>query len=427
MNTLGTDHSRRRVKPPWAAFVTLATFWVTACQERQADPGTFQATDSAGVTVVESTGPVWVDGEGWTLAPEPEVIIGAVEGDERYLLDGAAGARRLSDGRIAVLDVGSRRVRLYDRTGEHLMDLGGDGDGPSEFRTPQFLGLVSDTLVVYEYFPGSLTWFSPDGGFLRTSTVFAQSDGEIPRAMMLGIVEGIFGIALRIVGDRDRPHVEGLNRHPNPVWRFHLTNPAADSVFSVPGSEDMVNFPNPGAIQHRPVVFGNTTYLTAAGAHIYLAPTDEFSIQVRDIDGNLRRIVRRIDAPREVTSDDVNEYVESRIEALDLPPDRRTEFEQTVRQFRVAETMPAFRWVVADSEGNLWVEEWEGVGFEQGRFSVFRSDGAWLGRIDLPTGLPESRGGLFQPWIDIGPDYLLGVWTDDYGVEQVRLYRIEKG
>jgi hypothetical protein len=355
------------------------------------------------------------------------MIIGTVEGDERYLLDGAAGARRLSDGRIAVLDVSSRRVRIYDRTGKHLMDLGGDGDGPSEFRTPQFLALVSDTLVVYEYYPGSLTWFSPDGEFLRTYNVFDQSDGEIPRAMMLGIVEGIYGIALRIVGDRDRPHVEGLNRHPNPVWRFALTSPGADSVFSVPGSEDMVNFPNPGAIQHRPVVFGNTTYLTAAGAHIYVAPTDEFSIQVRDIDGNLGRIVRRIDAPREVTSDDVNEYVESRIEALDLPPDRRTEFEQTVRQFRVAETMPAFRRVVADSEGNLWVEEWEGVGFEQGRFSVFRSDGAWLGRIDLPPGLPESRGGLFQPWIDIGPDYLLGVWTDDYGVEQVRLYRIKKG
>jgi hypothetical protein len=282
-------------------------------------------------------------------------------------------------------------------------------------------------LVVYEYFPGSLTWFSPDGEFLRTFTVFAKSDGEIPRAMMFGIVEGRYGMGLRIVGDRDRPHVEGLNRHPNPVWRFDLTNPAADSVFSVPGSEDMISFPNPGAIQHRPVVFGKTTHLAASGDYIHVAPTDEFSIQVRDIDGTLQRVVRRIETPREVTSDNVDEYVERRGEALDLPDDRRTEFEQTLRQLRVAETLPAFRWMVADSEGNLWVEEWEGVGFEQGRFSVFRSDGAWLGRIDLPTGLPESRGGLFQPWIDIGPDYLLGVWTDDYGVEQVRLYRIEKG
>lgn len=161
-----------------------------ACQERDANPPTFQITDSAGVTVVESTGPIRADGEGWALSPEPEVVIGTVEGDEKYILDGVAGARRLSDGRIAVLDVGSRRVRVYDRTGEHLMDMGGEGDGPSEFRTPQFLGLVSDTLVVYEYFPGSLTWFSADGEFLRTNNVFHQSDGEIPRAMVFGIVEG---------------------------------------------------------------------------------------------------------------------------------------------------------------------------------------------------------------------------------------------
>ena len=89
--------------------------------------------------------------------------------------------------------------------------------------------------------------------------------------------------------------------------------------------------------------------------------------------------------------------------------------------------MPAFRWIAVDSEDNLWVEEFNDVGFGQGRFSVFRSDGAWLGLIDLPEGLPESRGGFFQPWMEIGPDYLLGVWVDQYGVEQVRLYRIEKG
>jgi hypothetical protein len=91
-----------------------------------------------------------------------------------------------------------------------------------------------------------------------------------------------------------------------------------------------------------------------------------------------------------------------------------------------AESMPLFRWIAVDSEENLWVEEWEGVGLDQGRFSVFRSDGAWLGHVDLPDGLPQARIAYDRQAVEIGSDYLLGVWVDEFGVEQVRLYRIEK-
>ena len=199
------SESSLAVRPIFHAILVVVL--LTACRDREPVPATFQTADSAGVTIVESSQPLWESGDGWTLSAEPEVVIGKMEGDERYLLDRVAGARRLSDGRIAILDVGSHRVRVYDPAGEHMMDLGDEGDGPSEFRNPQFLGLVSDTLVVYEYFPGSLTWFSPDGRFLRTSNVFDPTDGEIPRAMMFGYLEDRIGLGIRIVGDRDRPHV----------------------------------------------------------------------------------------------------------------------------------------------------------------------------------------------------------------------------
>ena len=407
-------------------FLMTVLFVLSACQGSEPGPTTVQSTDSAGITIVSSTDPLWGDGEGWVLSPEPEVVIGEVEGDERYILDQVAGARRLSDGRIAVLDVGSRRVRLYDPDGNHLFDLGGDGDGPSEFRTPQFLGLVSDTLVVYEYFPASLTWFAPDGGFLRTSTVFDPKDGEIPRAMTFGYLDDRFGVGIRIIGDRERPHVEGLNRHPTPIWRFDLSGQGADSLLSVPGTEEIISFPNPRAIHHRLYVFGNTAYLAASKNWIYVAPTDDFSVQVYDPDGALHRIIRRNVGPRSVTPSDIDQYVEERLSIIDPPAEERGELEKTMRAWQAAGTVPAFRSVVVDSEDNLWVEEWEDVGLGQGPFSVFRPDGAWLGNIDLPEGLPSTRGGLFQPWIEIGPDYLLGVWVDEYRIEQVRLYGLEK-
>jgi hypothetical protein len=407
-------------------FTTLSLVLLTACKRREPSAKAFWAADSAGVTIVESTHPLWESGEGWTLSREPEVVIGLAEGDERYLLSQVAGVRRLSDGRIAILDAGSNRVRVYDSTGRHLMDLGGEGDGPSEFRFPQFLGLASDTLFVYEQRGRNLTWFAPDGQFIRTSDVRRQTDVEIPSFAMFGYVEDRVGI---VIADRTRSLVEGLNRVPWQIWRFDLFNSDADSLFSVPGAEEMIAFPDPGRpglTRHRPHVFGKFTQLAASTNRVYVAPTDAFSIQVFDPEGILRRIIRRVVTPRSVTPSDLDQWVEGQLELRDPPPEERAEMIRTAGELSVAETMPAFRWIAVDTEDDLWVEEWEGVGLDQGRFAVFRSDGAWLGYVDLPEGLPQSRGDPYQQLIEIGSDYLLGVWTDDYGVEQVRLYRIEK-
>ncbi len=408
-------------------FAILPLVLLMACQGREPSTETFLVADSAGVTIVESARPLWERGEGWTLSREPEVVIGQVEGDEEYLLSGVTGVRRLSDGRIAILDAGSYRVRVYDASGRHLMDLGGEGDGPSEFRWPQFLGVVSDTLFVYEYVGGDLTWFSPDGQLLRTSSVFRGPDGVVPNVEMFGYLEDGLGIAIRHVASRDRSYVEGLNRPSMQIWRFDLFNAGADSLFSAPGYEQIISFPGGGVTGHHLYVFGKGTSLAVSKTEIYVAPTDEFSIQVFDRGGILRRIIRRNEAPRRVTAKDFDQWVDQRIEILDPPRDERAEMRRSAGELSYAETMPAFRWIAVDSEGDLWVEEWQGVGLDQGRFLVFRPDGAWLGYVEIPEGLPESRGYPHQQVMEIGSDYLLGVWTDDYGVEQVRLYRIEKG
>jgi len=409
-------------------FAILPLLLLTACRGRESSTKTFSAVDSAGVTIVESTHPLWERGEGWTLSREPEVVIGLREGDDRYLLNEVRGVRRLSDGRIAVLDAGSFRVRVYDSTGVHLTDLGGEGDGPSEFRTPQFLGLVFDTLFVYEAIGGNLTWFSPDGQLLRTSSGFSQTDTERERGtlLMFGYLEDRFGAGVRTAGVRNRPLVEGLNREPWSIWRFDLFSSDADSLFSVPGAEEMILSSGPEGTHHQTYVFGKYTVLTVSESCVYVAPTDEFSIQVFDRGGILRRIIRRNEAPRRVTRSDFHQWVEQQLELRDPPRDDIGEMRRTAGELSVAETMPAFRWIAVDSEDNLWVEEWKGVGLDQGRFSVFDPDGAWLGYVDIPDGLPELRIAYDMQLMEIGSDYLLGVWIDEFGVEQVRLHRIEK-
>lgn len=425
----------RDIRPVWSMTQAFGTvlLWplfllllLATCQGPEAPRDTFQVSDSAGVSIFESTEPLWSTEGGWTISPEPLVVIGQLEGDESYLLDRVAGARRLPDGRIAILDVGSRRVRIYDSAGKHLGDLGGDGDGPSEFRQPQFLDLIGDTLVVFEFLPASVTWFSSEGDFIRTNEVLRSGTGTIPRAMAFGYLNGRYGIAALVESAQDHAQVEGRNRPPVTLLRFALDGSGVDSLLSVPGTEMTTSFPRPGSIRNRPVIFGNTAYLAASRDWIFVAPTDGFSLLAFDIDGVLRKILRRAVSPRSVTSADIDRYVEKRIRDVDPPLEERESYERSIRAWDVAETMPATRWICADSEGNIWVEEFDEDGLGQGRFSVFRSDGAWLGHVDLPNGLPETRGGLFQPWVEIGPDYILGVWVDEFGVEQVRLYGINK-
>jgi hypothetical protein len=408
------------------AIALVPLLLLAGCGGPDAGSSTYSQTDSAGVTIVESIRPLWKGREGWKVGRDPDLSIGITDGDERYLLNDVRGVRRMSDGRIAVLDQGSFRVRVYDRTGEHLMDLGGEGDGPSEFRTPQFMGLISDTLFVYEAIGGSLTWFAPDGEFLRVSQGFSQADRSRGTFAMLGNVGERVGIGVRHGAPGYHVRDTGIDREPWSIWRFDLENRTLDSLFSVPGGEvEIVSSDGRGTLQRR-YVFGKWTCLAISKDRIFVAPTDQFSIREYDEQGALRRIIRRPDAPRRVSRSDFNHWVDRTIETRDADREEKAEMRRNANQLQVAETMPAFRAISVDSEDNLWVEEWEDVGLEQGRFSVFRPDGAWLGYVEVREGLTADRGWSDTKILEIGSDYILGVWADDLGVEQVRLYRIEK-
>ncbi|WP_419164074.1 hypothetical protein [Candidatus Palauibacter sp.] len=115
-----------------AAVPVLGIWLVTnGCQPGDAPiHSTFLVRDSAGIEIVESTAPEWT-GDAWRLSDTPSLVIGRMEGDERYLFGRVAGAMVLRDGRIAVLDGQSALIQVYSPEGEHIEDWGGQGEGPT--------------------------------------------------------------------------------------------------------------------------------------------------------------------------------------------------------------------------------------------------------------------------------------------------------
>lgn len=142
--------------------------WVSAgCAGRSAD---------AAPAAVDGGGPP--PAPAWTVAGNPGLSIGRVDGDEAYLLHNAVSALRLENGTIAVLNAGTQQLKYYDAAGNHIRTVGGKGDGPGEFRWPAKLYLIApDTIAVFDRATEMMSRYDPAGEFLGAAKAPAP-EGE---------------------------------------------------------------------------------------------------------------------------------------------------------------------------------------------------------------------------------------------------------
>ena len=125
------------MRTPLWLFVSL--IWIvtaSACTSVAESSASVEFSDSAGVRIVHSRGPKWREGEAWSVSAEPRQSIGVVDGPVEYQFVELSSAARRSDGKVVVVDRGTRTVRLYDGEGSFLKTLGGPGSGPGEFQDP---------------------------------------------------------------------------------------------------------------------------------------------------------------------------------------------------------------------------------------------------------------------------------------------------
>jgi hypothetical protein len=81
------------------------------------------------------------------------------------------------------------------------------------------------------------------------------------------------------------------------------------------------------------------------------------------------------------------------------------------------ERLPTIRWILADSEGFLWMGRYTLVGRPPRIYDVFSPDGVRLGSVEFPDN--------FWPY-EIGFGHVLGRWTDDLDVNYVHRYDLDR-
>ena len=423
--------SNRSVALPIAG-LSLVTI---GCQPGDTPPSTaFSVTDSAGIEIVESAAPAW-DGDGWTVANTPSVVIGRREGDERYLFGEVGGAVVLADGRIAVLDTQGALVRVYSPEGEHIEDWGGHGEGPGEFSFPSSIfPYRGDSILVSEFVASSFTIFDDQGRFGRRMIPEIQQSfyTEFRRRME--------------EGDRSVTPAESCCRLWGPLatGAFLLSYPEMipqTGTGTKRGTVTAAITPDSGGAAGNVGDFGGTTYqlglqdrptgfqfqprfnMVPGPAGYFATEGDSYSIDEYDRDGRLRRIIRLAREPRPVI-DEVKAAHEARMRELIMAPGAPIEggSPEEVLQMMLAGPyptyLPTFFRLLVDAEGNLWARQNPyGTEDDRNEYFVFAPDGRHLGMVELPASL----------WVfQIGADFVLGRVTGDLDVNYVHLYRIEK-
>lgn len=401
-----------------SAWVFLACFGLSSgvlgCSD--SPPGdSYTARDSSGITVVESQGPVWGVGAGWSLSAEPSLQIGKREGEEALQFFEVTDALQLPDGRIVVLNAGTQTIRIFSAEGEFLTEFGGAGDGPGEFRRMRSVHqLGADTVLIWDPGRPGFSLFAASGAFLGSTTLTPPGSEQLAWVYPApggGVIVKTYASPVTQGGDRGI----GIHRDMAPVLVFDRRGALLDTLGVYPSTETMIMRLGPGT-GVGPAPFPKSTFLDVNGSNVYLGTADRMEVSVLDLNGTLKAMFRYPDVELAVQEED-REWFRARMTEMASTPEEQQMLGVVFAGLIFPETKAAYSDLEVDPAGAIWLRT--GGHFPpmgpSAEWTVFSERGFVLGTVLFPQ--------RFEP-LEFGVDHVLGVWKDEMDVEFVRLYSI---
>ena len=144
------------------------------------------------------------------IVAEPDLRLGVMEGDSVEEFDRVIGPFLTDDDRLVVPLAGPLLLRVFDLRGEHLVTLGGEGEGPGELMSISGAWARGDLIEVFDSRLRRVTTFHPDSA-PRVTRLAAEGVAQsvVPRAFLEGWVT--FGV--------DEVDPTGRDRGPSTYFR----------------------------------------------------------------------------------------------------------------------------------------------------------------------------------------------------------------
>jgi hypothetical protein len=378
-------------------------------------------TEGSVTTVVNESGSVW-GGKGRLVEVS---AIGVEAGPDEYML-GYINSMFANDERIVLLDEQADTVRVYDRAGRFLFDVGAQGQGPGEFTTPMILTMdAAGRIYVLDMAARRLSEFDPAGDFVTSLQIM---DFGCCAWNMMPQPGGLLSVPIEEFNRETRESRHGVQLYSmegaagEPLWVPDIQFERATMTFdgrevSTPFSPRVYWYPTPdGGI--------------VAGA------TDRYRFVVLHPDGS-RFVVHHHAQPAPVDPDEWEWNREYRVAVY-----RQRQEGFTWDGAEMPRHHPAFTSMSVSHSGEIWVgrtigskrvpdcsenplEDYAGElsierCFEQVyTIDVFGADGRFLGEVEIPDDM--SPYGL---WID-GATVISGFNEDELGVVRVKTFNLE--
>jgi hypothetical protein len=212
----------------------------------------------------------------------------------------------------------------------------------------------------------------------------------------------------------------GRRRLQDLVMRYGVDG-SVDTVGVFPGSEQhTIVTENARSFGTPPFAWGRSDALR--GDELLHAYTERFEVQVLDAGGQLRQVFRGALAPEPVTQAQMDEYLQAARDRLqESPPPNPTSLRLSELRLELTTfppTHPVLAGMLVDRAGHVWLRHARRADVTgPSDWSVLDPEGRWLGTLQLPE--------TFRP-LDVGADYVLGVNTDELGVEYAEVYALGK-
>lgn len=413
------------------ALLPLLAVAIGCAGQRPTDDGAGEwvgtvTTEGNVTTVVNQAGSVW----GGSATLVEEASIGVEAGATEYML-GSVGGVYATDEHIVVVDRQVPAVRVYDLDGNHIRDLGQEGQGPGEYTYPSLVvGDAAGRVFVQESRADLFNVFSIDGEVLGTWPARNASCCAYP---MVATPRNTLWARTLVRDEETREARYGLQEYgpDGPVGELRYP----DEFDFEPVEFDVTlrgrTFTTTAPFSPRSI------WVTAPSGALVTGASDRYRLEVQTADGAVLAI-EKYWTPVPVEAEEAEwtrrYYVAGfRMEGGD-------DFNWDGAEMPA--TKPAFSSFVPVPSGDVWVSR-EGPGerlsdcaedpVEDGMqaaaeapcwrssrlLDVFDSEGRFLGEVETPRGMLVSPS-----YLRVRGDKVVGVVEDDDGVIMVKRWRL---
>jgi hypothetical protein len=347
----------------------------------------------------------------WSLSAKPVLTIGSEAAAPEYQFNQVSHVRRLTDGRILVTM--GPDIRYFDAGGKYAAKAGGRGQGPGEFQFIQdLLVLPGDTLLVLNF--RNKVWLTSDGRFIRQELIqlgplseggwFSEGAVLLPNGNLL---------APQYRNEAIEPPPAGLHRPKLRYSILDLRSGAVTPLVTAGGLRQVSSRGGGGGVQP----FSPHAQAAIGADRVYVGDNDAMFITQFTLDGIRQRDITINDRPVRLTQKMLDDYKNATIDMIGVDVARRERFERSWSEVPKPDRLPFWGSAIVDRSGNLWVSPAYGMPGLPTEWMIFDRMGRRTATLRMPA--------RFTPK-DIGTDFVLGVMRDEFGVETIRMYTLNR-